>query len=771
MPYIGHGVTNAGTFYVIDDLTMSSSLTYTLQVGGVSVTPKADNLLITLDGVIQHTPDAYTVSGSTITFDSAPGSGADFYGIIMGQSASTGQGSIGADELKVTGDGSANQFLAGDGDGTFTFKDGTLSTTTTTGDIIYRANSSALARLGIGSTGQVLTVANGVPAWSTDTEAYLPSAGGTMSGNIAMGGGNISGGGTITGTFVGGITGNVTGNADTATALATARAINGVDFDGSAAITVTADANTLSNTTLKSTVVTSSLTSVGTIGTGVWNGTAIASAYLDADTAHLSGSAFTGNVSVVNGVGGTAGVVTINNSSSDGLLELQRTTGSPSVEYVIGADSTRLYIRNNTDSNDIMTWLEGGNVGIGTTSPASPLHIYENTTATDSSAGLTIEQAGTGDAILQFLETGTQRWVMGLDNSDGDKFKISSDGDLNTNARLTIDTSGNATFAGNLTVDGTGTHSFDGMVQAKRGFQAGQALDIEGNTFGRTNSSSVAFGYRQDGSGNLMLLENSTGADMVTITNTGNATFDGSITSSGFACRLDQNSGTSMSLRNNDTGTSHYAEMYIGDSVSQLVLGYSNNYASGEWQGGWVYPNSGNLMLKSNDGAIELFSGGTGDEKRTLILDTSNNATFAGQVTATGIKFDANGEVLDDYEEGTGVPTVKIGATTCSLSSTNNYFYTKIGNKVFFSVEFRMGSHNSGSGEVTVGLPYTAKNSNYTAGAVRIYSGTVNGNEFSTVHSGSSVLAFRRNVNNSATANMAVPVNTYIYTSIFYETA
>ena len=265
MPYIGHGVTNAGTFYVIDDLTMSSSTTYTLQVGGVSVTPKADNLLITLDGVVQHTPDAYTVSGSTLTFASAPGSGVDFYGIIMGQSASTGQGSIGADELKVTGDGSANQFLAGDGDGTFTFKDGTLSTTTTTGDIIYRANSSALARLGIGSTGQVLTVANGVPAWSTDTEAYLPSAGGTMSGNIAMGGGDISGGGTITGTFVGGITGNVTGNADTATALATARAINGVDFDGSAAITVTAAAGTLSGTELKSTVVTSSLTSVGTL--------------------------------------------------------------------------------------------------------------------------------------------------------------------------------------------------------------------------------------------------------------------------------------------------------------------------------------------------------------------------------------------------------------------------------------------------------------------------------------------------------------------------
>ena len=41
--------------------------------------------------------------------------------------------------------------------------------------------------------------------------------------------------------------------------------INGVDFDGTAAITVTAAAGTLTGTELKSTVVTSSLTSVGTL--------------------------------------------------------------------------------------------------------------------------------------------------------------------------------------------------------------------------------------------------------------------------------------------------------------------------------------------------------------------------------------------------------------------------------------------------------------------------------------------------------------------------
>jgi hypothetical protein len=60
---------------------------------------------------------------------------------------------------------------------------------------------------------------------------------------------------------------NVTGNAATATKLATARKINNVDFDGSGDITITstADAGTLTGTTLNSTVTGSSLTSVGTL--------------------------------------------------------------------------------------------------------------------------------------------------------------------------------------------------------------------------------------------------------------------------------------------------------------------------------------------------------------------------------------------------------------------------------------------------------------------------------------------------------------------------
>jgi hypothetical protein len=45
---------------------------------------------------------------------------------------------------------------------------------TTTGDTIYSSSGSTPARLGIGTTGQVLTVASGVPSWAT------PAGGGGM---------------------------------------------------------------------------------------------------------------------------------------------------------------------------------------------------------------------------------------------------------------------------------------------------------------------------------------------------------------------------------------------------------------------------------------------------------------------------------------------------------------------------------------------------------------------------------------------------------------
>ena len=61
---------------------------------------------------------------------------------------------------------------------------GMVNPMTTTGDTIYSSSGSTPARLGIGTTGQVLTVASGIPSWATPTSGGMTLlASGSMSGS------------------------------------------------------------------------------------------------------------------------------------------------------------------------------------------------------------------------------------------------------------------------------------------------------------------------------------------------------------------------------------------------------------------------------------------------------------------------------------------------------------------------------------------------------------------------------------------------------------
>lgn len=68
-----------------------------------------------------------------------------------------------------------------------------LSTVTANGDLIVGTSSGAVGRLGIGSTGNLLTVAGGVPTWAAPAAA--PGANWTL---VNAGGTSMSGAGTVT---------------------------------------------------------------------------------------------------------------------------------------------------------------------------------------------------------------------------------------------------------------------------------------------------------------------------------------------------------------------------------------------------------------------------------------------------------------------------------------------------------------------------------------------------------------------------------------------
>jgi hypothetical protein len=170
---------------------------------------------------------------------------------------------------------------------------------------------------------------------------------------------------TVTNTINGSINGNAA-SASTAAKLTNARNINGTAFDGTSDIIITSDAGSLTGTTLKSSVINSSLTSVGTLAnltvTNTINGS------INGNAASASTATKLTNARNINGVAfdGTSNITVV---ASAGTL-----TGTTLNASVTGSSLTSVGVLNNATVN--------GKVIVGASSETSASAVLEASSTT-----------------------------------------------------------------------------------------------------------------------------------------------------------------------------------------------------------------------------------------------------------------------------------------------------------------------------------------------------------------------------------------------------
>ena len=122
------------------------------------------------------------------------------------------------------------------------------------------------------------------------------------------------------------------------------------------------------------------------------------------------------------------------------LLTLSKDASDDAEMYLYdGSGNANVQISGNN-----VSYFNGGNVGIGVSSPGYLTELRVNDTTVDTPR-LVIRQLGAGDSSLAFqMPDSPYGFTMGVDNSDSDQFKIGTGvGDLASNTRLSITTDAN----------------------------------------------------------------------------------------------------------------------------------------------------------------------------------------------------------------------------------------------------------------------------------------------------------------------------------------
>jgi len=185
---------STGADPVLSTLTAGTGVTVTNTAGGIEIAAAGSGGTVT-SVATAGTVNGLTLTGGTITSAGTITLGGTLSNIANGaltnSSVSYGGVSVAlgaADATPAFDLSDATSLPLGTGTtGTLaTTRGGTGLTSYTTGDIIYASASNTLANLGIGTAGQVLTVAGGIVSWATPTTGDVESVANTTNGGIEV---------------------------------------------------------------------------------------------------------------------------------------------------------------------------------------------------------------------------------------------------------------------------------------------------------------------------------------------------------------------------------------------------------------------------------------------------------------------------------------------------------------------------------------------------------------------------------------------------------
>ena len=225
-----------------------------------------------------------------------------------------------------------------------------------------------------------------------------------------------------------------------------------------------------------------------------------------------------------------------------------------------------------------------------------------------------------------------------------------------------------------------------------------------------TNATGTAAGLT---SGNVTTNANLTGH----ITSVGNAAVLGSFTSAQLKTALTNETGSGAAV----FGTSPTLVTPALGTPSALVATNATGTAAGLTVGATTGVEDG---ADVTDTANVTAAGALMDSELTSIgsvkalnqgVTTTGTPTFAKVTATTGVLFGTDTaavNTLDDYEEGTWTPVLKIGGATTGIGyGAAVGSYTKIGNLVNASLYVLLSSKGSATGSVTIdGLPFASAN-------------------------------------------------------------